>query len=74
MDDRTFIKKLLQHVTDSVCVDLDRVHRQLLASHSLVEVSPEGLGQGPYKEYPWGHMAPFVTTLEFCCSSYYGAQ
>ncbi|MFY7907832.1 MAG: hypothetical protein ACOVO0_16985, partial [Burkholderiaceae bacterium] len=42
-----------------VRMDLDRVHRQLVASGCFVQIHPLGSGGGPYKESPWGHMTPF---------------
>ena len=46
-------------------VDLDRVHRQLVASRSFTDVQPLGSCEGPYKEDPWGHMTPFVSGFFF---------
>ena len=44
-----------------VRMDQDRVHRQIHACGRFESVQPIGSGSGPFKEYPWKHMAPYKT-------------
>lgn len=51
-------------------VDLDRVHRQIIACGLFRDVRPVGSAGGPFKERPWGHMTPYKTQFKYKGGTY----